>query len=369
VAADKREKKVSFIIIAIFAFAAYIVLAAQPIPRETILTGGWLRSLDQDINPAENGEENRSSGGGEYLIPFKLGGRFGYAENTGNLLMNREQEKIVSLSGDYWAEYDPAPETLVIHHSRSEEEIIIDPPWGYPLFMDGRIFIISKDQTSLGEIDKSGTELWTYDFEAPLTCFDAAGGYVLTGTLDGMVDLLDREGKPVFPSFAPTGSRIPVILGCRISPDGSKLAIVSGIDKQRFLFLEWYGEGGYKVTFHDWLKGEGFRREVQLAFIDGGSRVVFELETGLGVYDVKSRSIVTLPLSGKLEALDEDGGGGFFFFITSGGGEKRFVGIKLPGTELVNVPFKGETAFLARRGRDLFVGGGMTLASFRLDKR
>jgi hypothetical protein len=357
-----KEKKIYFITIAILAFIAYILLAAQPIPRETILTNNWIRSLESDYS----GE----APGGRDLIPFSLGNRFGYVGTNGTVALNREREKTVSLSAEFWAEFDAAPGQLEINDPLSNAIITLDTPTGYPFFMDGRIFIISRDQTTLEELDRAGNSLWKYDFEAPLTCIDAAGGYVLTGTLDGMIDLLDSGGKPLFPSYAPGASRIPVIVGCRVSSDGSKLALISGIDKQRFLFLEWYGDNDYRVTYHEFLEGEGFRREVQMTFIENDSRVVFEQESGLGIYDVKNRTTITLPLNGRLEALDEDGRNGFFCFISSDKrGEKRFVVLKLPDMELINVPFKSETSFLTRRERELFIGGGMSLASFTLDKR
>ena len=366
-----EKKKVYFIILAIFAFIAYTLLAAQPVPPETILKSNWLVSLGGDQNteaPAVNG----------LLIPFKLGKRFGYVDNTGTLILNKESEYTVSLSPEFWSEFDPAPRVLVIHDPVSGGEIILENPLSYPLFLDGRILLISKDQTSLEELNSEGEVLWRHDFEAPLTCIDAASGYILTGTLDGMIDLLDGQGNPLFPSYAPGASRIPVILGCVISSNGTKIAIVSGIDKQRFLFLEWYGNNDYRVTYHEFLKGEGFRREVQMAFIENDTRVVFEQEAGLGIYDVKSRSTITLPLPGqiegfpvRLEVLDEEGNDGFFFYISSGTktGEKRFVALKLPDKELMNLSFKSEVSFLTRRGKDLFVGGGQTLASFTLDKR
>ena len=367
-----KEKKIYFIILAVFAFIAYTLLAAQPIPPETILANNWVNSLDVAFE-----EETAPTGGAP--IPFLLGNRYGYVDSGGKFLLNRDREQTVSLSPHFWAEYGSAPAALLIHDIRSNAEIALENPGGYPLFLDGRIFLISKDQTSLEELNGEGEILWRYDFEAPLTCIDAAGGCVLTGTLDGMINLLDKDGNPLFPSFAPGASRIPVILGCRISSDASKLAIVSGIDKQRFLFLEWYGNNDYRVTHHEFLKGEGFRREVQMAFIGNDTRVVFEQETGLGIYDVKSRSTITLPLSGwqgdryqaQLETLDEEGGDGLFFYICSGAsrGEKRFIGLKLPGTELINVPFKSEVNFLIRRGKEIYVGGAMTVASFTLDKR
>ena len=366
-----KEKKIYFIILAVFAFIAYTLLAAQPVPRETILINNWLVSLDNDRNT-----DMVSSGG--TLIPFRLGRNFGYVDSNGRLLLNREEEYTVSLSQEFWAEFEPAPREIVIHDPLSESEIILENPLSYPFFLDGRILLISKDQTSLEEINKEGKILWRHDYEAPLTCIDAAGGLLLTGTLDGMIDLLDDEGNPLFPSFAPGASRIPVILGCRISSDGSKLAIISGIDKQRFLFLEWYGKNDYRVTHHEFLQGEGFRREVHMAFIENDTRVVFEQESGLGIYDVGSRSSITLPLPGqregfpiRLEALDKEGEDGLFFYISSGSHsrEKRFVALRLPNKELINIPFKSEVSFLSRRGKELFIGGGMTLASFTLDKK
>ena len=366
-----NKKKVYFSILAIFAFIAYTLLAAQPVPPETILTNNWLVSLSSD-------QENEEPSVSKTLIPFKLGSRFGYVDNNGTLFLNKEQELTVSISSEFWAEYDPAPRVLTINDPLSGAGIILENPLSYPVFMDGRILLISKDQTSLQEIDREGKVLWQYDFEAPLTCIDAAGGYILTGSLDGMIDLLDRQGNRLFPSFAPGVSRIPVILGCRISKDGTKLAIVSGIDKQRFLFLEWYGNNDYRITHHEFLSGEGFRREVQMAFIENDTRVVFEQEAGLGIYDVKSRSSITLSLPGqaegfpvRLETLDEEGASGLFFYISSGASndEKRFVALKLPDKELINVPLKTEVSFLTRRGKELFIGGGQTLASFTLDKR
>ncbi|MDR2767627.1 MAG: WD40 repeat domain-containing protein [Treponema sp.] len=355
-----KERQIYFIIIAIVVFIAYIVFAAQPAPRETILTNNWIVSLD--------GEEEAVSGA--RLFPFFLGNRFGYVTEQGALALNREKEGIVSLTPWYWSEYESAPKSIVITNPRTGNELTLDEPWGYPFFLDGRIFLIGKDQASLGELDETGETLWIYDFEAPLTCLDAAGGYVLAGSLDGTIDLLDSEGKQVFPSFAPGASRIPVIAGCRLSSDGSKIALVCGVDKQRFIFLEWYSDRDYRITFHDFLQGEGFRREVYIAFIDGEKKVVFEQEAGLGIFDVGERTLTTFPVSGKIEAFDTGGDDGLFFYISSGPpGEKYLTALKLPGKELLTVPFKSDTAFLSRSGKQLVLGGGMTLASFNLDKR
>lgn len=360
-----KEKKVLFFSAGALIFLLYILVAAQPIPPETVLVNNWLKDLESGFNDEEN-----VSSGASVIVPFTLGGRFGYVDAAGGLVMNKAKEKYISVSEKYWSEYDPAPEELVIQKMPGGGEIRISPAKGYPVFLDGRIFIISKDQCSLSELDEEGKTIWNYDFEAPITSFDAAGGCVLAGTLDGMVELLDGEGKTVFPSYAPS-ARIPVILGCRISSDGSKLALVAGIDQQRFIFLERYGDSDYRVTYHEFLKGQAFRRELHMAFINNDSTVVFEQEEGLGIFDVKTRTRTTLPLGGTIQALDDTGEDGLLFLVTaekSGNTRKRLIALSLPGKVLVNVPFTGENTFLARRGKELFIGGGMTLASFSLDR-
>ncbi|MDR2144360.1 MAG: WD40 repeat domain-containing protein [Treponema sp.] len=358
-----KEKKVFFFSAGALIFLLYILVAAQPIPPETVLVNNWLKDLESDFNAEEDP-------GGAFIVPFVLGGRFGYAGAGGELILNKTREKYVSVSEKYWSEYDPAPEELVIQKTSGGEAIRISPAKGYPVFLDGRIFIISKDQCSLSELDEEGKTIWNYDFEAPITSFDAAGGCVLAGTLDGMVELLDGEGKTVFPSYAPS-ARITVILGCRISSDASKLALVAGIDQQRFMFLERYGDSDYRVTYHEFLKGQAFRRELHMAFVNNDSTVVFEQEGGLGIFDVKTRTKTILPLEGTIQALDGTGEDGLLFLVTAGKSEntrKRLIALNLPGRVLVNVPFTGENTFLARRGKELFVGGGMTLASFSLDR-
>ena len=136
-----KRKKIYSIILAVLAFIAYTILAAQPIPPETILGFNWLRTLD------EANDEERNAGGS--LIPFILGNRFGYVDSSGILHVNREMEQTISLSPEFWAEYANAPEELVIYNPRMGIEFVLDYPDSYPIFLDRRIFLISKDQTSL----------------------------------------------------------------------------------------------------------------------------------------------------------------------------------------------------------------------------
>jgi hypothetical protein len=384
--AKKKQKYLFFLAFAIFLI--YVFVAAQPIPQETTLAAQWLSSFESNypiyINnyssnggngdaPEENGPSSRPA-----LIPFEVGNRFGYVGDDGYFTINQLKKGQVSLSDEYWTEYDVLPGVVRIWDPRNQPVLTIENPGGYPLFLDNQIYVLGDEQNSLSALDRDGNTLWTRDFPAPLTCVDGAAGYVLAGTLDGAVELLDPLGRPLIPAFEPGGSRLSVILGCAISKDASMLAIVSGIDDQRFLLLERSGDT-YKVVYHEFL-GDGFRREVYVAFIENDSRVAYEREGGLGLYEIPSRTSIALPLDGTISAMDNTGGGRYLFVITTplvrdqGGGSlgkkpwKRFVVIRLPGTIVINAPFRSESAFFNRRGERLFVGGDSTLAYFELRK-
>jgi hypothetical protein len=379
-----KEKRKNLFFLGFAVFLIYVFAAARPIPEETVLAARWLSSLESNypiyLNTFSGGGDAGENGPSSQpvLVPFELGNRFGYIGDDGHFTINQLKKGRVSLSGGYWTEYDALPASVQIRDPRNRPVLEIENPGGYPLFLDNRIYILGDEQNSLSALDQDGKLLWTHDFPAPLTCVDGAAGYVLAGTLDGVVELLDSSGRPLIPAFEPGGSRLSVILGCAISGDASRLAIVSGIDDQRFLLLERSGDT-YKVVFHEFL-GDGFRREVFVAFVENGSRVAYEREGGLGLYEIASRTSIILPLDGEIAAMDNTGGGKFLFAIIapysrglSGGSPggtplKRFVAIRLPGTIVINAPFRSESAFFDRRGDGLFVGGDSTLAYFELRK-
>ncbi|MCL2472685.1 MAG: WD40 repeat domain-containing protein [Treponema sp.] len=360
----------------------YIFIAARSIPEETVLVPRWINSLESNF-PINLG--GFSSGDSKELIPFRLGDRFGYVGDNGKFAINQIQKGYVSISENYWAEYDALPPSIQVMNSENKNVMTIENTRGYPVFLNDRIFIVGNEQNSLTAIGTNGEELWTYDFPAPITCIDGTGPYVLAGTLDGAVELLDGSGKPIFTPFEPGGSRLSVILGCAISRDASRLAIISGIDNQRFLLLEHTGNepsqphpGGqiaiapgdsYKVIYHEFLSG-AFRRPVHISFVDNDSKVAFERVGGLGIYDIGSRTSISVPVKGEISVLDNSGGDKYLFVITSlGQKERRFVVIRYPAYIMIDVPYKSDNAFFARRGEEIYFGGDRTMASMKLDKK
>jgi hypothetical protein len=365
-----KEKKKYWLIIGLCVFVVYVFAAARPIPVETILIPRWISSLESDYSSLMKEDDQPR---GEYLVPFRLGNHFGYADAQGRFAINRVIREAeggktgVSLSEHRWAEFDAAPAAITIRSPEGGALMTIENARGYPLFLDGKIFLIGEEQTSLSLLDEGGNLLWTYDFAAPLTSIDAAADLILTGSLDGIVELLDISGKRVH-AFEPGGSRLAVILGCRISKDGSRLAIISGYDDQRFLLQERFG-GAYNTVYHEFLE-DGFRHAVHISFIENDAWIAFERQGGLGLYEIETRRSVKAPLKGTMAALDETGGDGLIFAISSLGDRSKILSaVRLPGIIVMEAPFKSETVFFNRRLSEIYLGGDTTLASFELGKR
>jgi len=362
----------------------YIFIAPRHIPIETVLKPRWITSIETNYPdrsmPVRLGDF--SSAESECFLPFTLGNRFGYVSDSGKFTVNQIRNNFISMSESAWAEYEAVPSTVLVMSPMNENLLTIENPKGYPLFLDKHIFIVGNEQNYITAMGIDGKEQWTYDFPAPITCVDASDGYLLAGTLDGTVVLLDSSGIPVFTPFEPGGSRLSVVLGCAISSDATQLAIISGIDRQRFLLLEQAGSeprssravGGvsgdtYRVIYHEFLT-DGFRRPVRISFVDNDTKIIYEREGGLGIYNISSRTSISVNLEGEIEILDNSGEDGFLFVITSQGPkEKRFIAIRYPGSIVNETPFRSDNAYLARRGRQLYLGGDSLLASFELEKR
>jgi hypothetical protein len=359
---EKKNKRYVFII-TLTVFMLYMLLLPRPIPQETVIKPRWISSLETGL-PITLGSPNEEG----ILLPFTIGEYFGYLRENGEFAIKKNRSGLISISQDYWAEYEGIPSSIELRSPLNENVFTIEKPLGYPLFLDNRVFIVGNEQNSITALDNKGEALWIYDFPAPLTCVDAAGGYFLAGTLDGTVVVLGSSGLPVFTPFEPGGSRLSVILGCAVSADASRFALISGIDEQRFLLLERSGDS-YKVVYHEFLY-TGFRRPVLVSFIDNDSKIAFEREEGLGIYNTVTRNSAILSLDGEVAAIDNSGENGFLFVISSQGAtEKRFISISYPAFIVNEAPFKSRNVFLARTGNKLYLGGDKATTSCEKKKK
>jgi len=379
--AQKRTR--ILFIISIIVFFIYFFIAARPIPREIVLIPRWINTLNTRVYQ-DTSASFRSVSGDHY--PFSLGSRFGFVSSSGDFLINRERTQEISLGKNMWTEYPAEPDSIVINNILYGNEILVQNPGGYPFILDDRIFILGSEQNSLSEISGSGNVLWSYDFGSPLTAIDAAAGLVVTGSLDGLIEVFNSFGERIF-HFETSGSRYLVILGCAISHNGNYIGVISGIDQQRFMLFERAGsEGDYRINYHEFT-GEGFRRPVHIWFVDDDQRVIYERMGGIDSYNIRSRRVVNIPLDGEISAIDESGGGGYLFLITSHQDMlKKLVGIRFQSAGVfrrsssaadavfLEASFKSDDVYLNRSGAaggpSMFViGGGTALISFDLEER
>ncbi|MDR3019633.1 MAG: hypothetical protein LBU66_01875, partial [Treponema sp.] len=405
------KKKRAQVVVVFLLFVVYFLIAARPVPKELVLAPGWISSLDAespvvidaDAGVAPGFVLSAVSSTTDQLLPFTLGGRFGYVDSTGQFAINRLQTSDIYLSSNMWTEYAAEPSNIEIFDITGETIRNIENPRGYPVLLDNRVFILGSEQNMLSEIDENGETLWTYEFGAPLTCIDAAAGLVLTGSLDGVIEILDSDGNRIF-YFEPGGSRYEVILGCALSRNSPRFGIISGIDRQRFLLFERFGNAGgeYKVVYHEYLESS-FRRPVRISFIDEDRRLVFERAGGIGCYNIRSRRGFYIPLDGEIMAIDNSGEKGFLFLITSHSTQspalrqQELIGIKFPqdrrfsftGTTgaqnaiFMKVSFNSDDVFLGRTRCSMYceicsetgtgthsmliAGGGSALISFHME--
>ncbi|MCL2410700.1 MAG: WD40 repeat domain-containing protein [Treponema sp.] len=399
-----QRKKAFRIVIIVLIFIFYFFLAARPVPRESILVPKWISFLGSE-QLADNVSDqltaqfadgtiqltagNRHNYFGKF-IPFSLGTNFGYFDLSGQLILNRIRADEIYLSQNMWVEYSAQPSILEIRNIFDEVITTINNPQGYPVLLDDRIFILGSEQNTLSEIGVNGNVLWSYDFAAPLTGIDVKAGLVLTGSLDGVIEVFDTSGVRIF-HFEPGGSRYEVILGVALSDDGSRIGVISGIDQQRFLLLERFGvtPGDFRVVYHEFLDS-GFRRPVRILFVDDDRHIVFERTGGLGSLNIRTRHSFFIPLDGAIQAVEESGDQGYLFLVTvpAAGTDhslrsanRNLVGIRFPqhrwlafhritGREMIflTAPFESDDVFLGRYGQNLFVGGGRTLIAFELEE-
>jgi hypothetical protein len=343
----------------VLVFILYAFFAARPVSEETVFVSKWLKSL------ASSFPENSASVAAEY-IPFSFGGRYGYVSHEGVFTINQEKKSYVEQSPRLFAEFSGQDEKIAVRDFLGKQIFMLEDKRGYPFFRDDRIFVVHSGQNSISEVDTDNRTLWTYDFASPLTCADAAGGLLLIGGLDGSIELLDNRGRRVY-FTEPSGSRLPVIYGCALAKSGTKLAVVSGLDRQRFLVVELVG-AVWRITHHEFL-GYGFNRPVHIKFVDDEQRIVYERQEGLGIYDIASRSSKIVPFDGQITRIDDSGEDGMIVLVVSESAvQKKLIAIRYPADFMISAPFTSQDSFLTRRGKLLIVGGGNKLSAFEITK-
>lgn len=168
----------------------------------------------------------------------------------------------------------------------------------FPISRNGHLFLYRDVFGILSKIDPaSGRILWEKEYISPLTVLDGRTGRTLVGLLDGRVQLIDDSGT-VLLEYRPGGSRVQAIYGGALSSDGSGIALIAGLDPQRFILLEERKNGFRPVAHHN--TETDFRHYVPMGFVRDNQRVLYESGDFVAAVDTSGYEIQSLDLSGRL---------------------------------------------------------------------
>ncbi len=356
--AGKKHK--NWIALGALVFIGYVFMASTPIGKETVLLPAWLSAVE-----SAKTRSAPATGTGSSTMPFKLGSRFGYFSEDGGFSLVESVESRLSLNERSWAIYNAAPDSIEIMNADGSLRFVTNER-GYPLFIDDKTWILGPEQNSLALLSDSGQVLWRRQYPSPITCADSAVGLTLVGLLDGSIDLIAADGSRVF-FFEPGGSRLPIITSAHLSSDGRRIALISGVDPQRFLLLERGGDA-YKVIHHEYL-GNGFRRPVISAFVGNNAFFTFENGLGLGIHEIATKKTIFLPLNGRVLVLQDTPTQERFFLTINTGNIRELLGVQLPATIFMRAPFLSAEPFLAIEGQRLYMGSPSALAALDISSK
>ena len=300
----RKRRPASIFFTAVLLIVLYFALFPYPLGKELVAKPIWAVSVGAPNTPAAAAAEAPAAPAPGSLstdlapAPFRLADTFGYVNPDGTLLHLGQTLFQVALSrtgyinfarmGTDWIFRDPQGERVASFSGN-----------GYPVLSDdgGRILVVTNDLTGLQELDKNGDPVWKRDFPAILTSVSLRGDFLLVGLLNGSLQLLNRNGAPVFQ--APPGkSHIPVIYGCAVAPDGSALASISGIGPQELAILGRSGSS-YARTLRVTLPTD-FRREVRMGFSPDSSCLFYETAGAVGLAEPGTGRLSSVQLPGRL---------------------------------------------------------------------
>ena len=291
-----KRRPASIFFTAVLLIVLYFALFPYPLGKELVAKPAWAVAVaaGSSNNPQASPEAQGAAG----AAPFRIADSFGYVGPDGTLLHVGQKLFQVALSsagyinyarmGTDWIMRDPGGERIASFSGN-----------GYPVLnADGsRVLIVNSDLTGLQEIDKNGDVAWSRDFPAIITSLCLQDDYLLVGLLNGTLQLLNKNGAPVYQ--APAGqSRIPVTYGCAVAPDGSFIASVSGIDPQVLTVMGRNGssyERSLRVT-----TSTDYRREVRMGFSPDSRYLFYEGGDAVGLVEPDAGRLFAVSLRGRL---------------------------------------------------------------------
>lgn len=217
---------------------------------------------------------------------------------------------------------------------------------GYPISRNGQLFLYRNNFGVLSKINpQDGRYLWSMEFISAISVLEAIPGKTLIGLLDGRIELIDDSGN-ILLTYRPGGSRVEAVYGGALSDDGSKVALISGLDPQRFVLLEERKNGYRPIAHHD--TETDFRRLVSIDFIRHGGQVLYENNGYINSVNLNGYDIHPLKLTGRLINIIDNPGNDTLLLFSKGDGQDSIKILTRQDKTLFESSLPSDTAEIVR---------------------
>lgn len=332
-------------------------LAAIPMGSDIYFEPVWT----QRIVPNQTSDGLKFSNAG--VESYILGNMFGYFTPDGEILSAKTIQERVSVSPAAWSVYSSDAHDTPVFYPDGSLKITIAGN-GFIHLNETRTYLFFPGGDGVSEFSNTGKQLWKREHIAPISAFNSSNSGTVIGYADGELTCMSPEGKEIF-SFYPGGSDAQVILGAAISKDGSLVACVSGIDRQRFLLIRVSGTQS-KILYHTYLEGN-LRRQAFVNFESNGLFAFFETAQGLGIIDCKKLETHIIPTSEQIIAAGEAPEDALFVTLSKNDKKYTLSAIERPDHLIASTSFTAENVFLIQREKAIYLGTDDTIS--RIDIR
>ncbi|HUW70144.1 MAG TPA: hypothetical protein VMX33_07910 [bacterium] len=342
-----------FIPVYFFVFAEHLSPELSAVPRWRVdLVPG--QAADSSSAALPSGAQSAGQ-----PIAFLAGNRFGYFLADGTVLLLADAANGVAISDNACVVTETTSQDGILLQSLGKSRTVIHDI--RPFFGAGRLFSASIDGTGVSAYDASGHFDWAYTFPCQLSAFAASDSMIVGGTVEGWLEGVNRDGTKAF-EFAPGGSRLPVILGAAISPSGSWIAAMSGIDRQRLIVLG-RGDSKYHVKSHKYLESD-YREPVKLIVMSDERHVLYRRPDGIGVWAVDGKVDAVLPVMADDFDASIDTGLGVAYVVARQGTKTEMAVFRQPASLMGTIALPDSSEYVRFIGSSAYIGGRSWLARF-----
>lgn len=349
------------LLLALFFTVVYILVFSSPLKKQPAFAPQWIQNL---TNPSKVAGLTSNE-----TVGFRIGDVFGYVTPEGAMKYLDTAQFNVAMSEGRFINYSSVSKNLVEKDSSGRITLTVASR-GYPILMAGRFFVIDTDRMAISELDSQGAVLWNREFGSLVTSMEANSSSVVVGLLNGSLVVLNKRGDKTF-SYTPGGSRIPVVYGCAISADGQYIAVVSGLDPQKFILLQ-RDASGYRPRRVVDLNRE-LRQQVLIHFFPNIPYVYVESSGAVDYFALRGEASGVVQVDGRVAGMAA-GSGPLIYAVSekapaSDGngprsGNAQLIVFTPPGEIMTRSDFPAARLFLKAEGQAVYLGAGMELMRF-----